>query len=295
MRIAVTGKSGQVVTALLERGPAAGAEIAAIGRPEIDLADSIGLDAALAAARPDVIVSAAAYTAVDRAESEADLAFAVNRDGAGAVARAARALNVPVIHLSTDYVFNGTKASAWVEDDPVAPLNVYGASKLAGERAVLDSGARATILRIAWVHAPFGANFVRTMLRLAESRDELNVVADQIGAPTSALDIADGILKVAANLAAEPDQRRFEGVFHMGAGGPDASWADFADSIFDGLAARGGKRPKVNRIGTADYPTPAARPAQSRLESSRLAALHRVALPDWRASLDEILDRLTAQ
>lgn len=295
MRIAVTGKSGQVVTALLERGPAAGAEIAAIGRPEIDLADSIGLDAALAAARPDVIVSAAAYTAVDRAESEADLAFAVNRDGAGAVARAARALNVPVIHLSTDYVFNGTKASAWVEDDPVAPLNVYGASKLAGERAVLDSGARATILRIAWVHAPFGANFVRTMLRLAESRDELNVVADQIGAPTSALDIADGILKVAANLAAEPDQRRFEGVFHMGAGGPDASWADFADSIFDGLAARGGKRPKVNRIGTADYPTPAARPAQSRLESSRLAALHRVALPDWRVSLDEILDRLTAQ
>lgn len=292
MRIAVTGKTGQVATALLERGPRLGAEVIAVGRPDLDLEAPETVAAALAATRPDVIVSAAAMTAVDRAENEPEHAFAINATGAGAVADAAAALGVPLIHLSTDYVFDGTEATARVETDPTAPLGVYGASKLAGEVAVAASGARAVVLRIAWVHSPFGANFVKTMLRLAESRDRVGVVADQIGAPTSALDVADAIVTIAGNLRARPGEKTLEGLFHMGASGPDASWADVAEAIFTGLEARGGKRPIVDRITTADYPTPAKRPAHSRLASDKLAAAHRVALPDWRGSLEVVLDRL---
>ena len=292
MRIAVTGKSGQVVRALLERGAAAGHEVVAIGRPELDLAEAVGATGAFAAVTPDVIVSAAAYTAVDKAESEAELAHAINARGAGAVARAAADLGVPVIHLSTDYVFDGSKSTAWVESDPVAPLGVYGASKLAGEEAVLVSGARAVVLRVAWVFSPFGTNFVKTMLRLTESRDRIGVVADQVGAPTSALDIADAVLTIAKTLVERPSEPDFLGVFHMGASGPDASWADFAEAIFTGKSARGAKAPAVDRIPTSAYPTPTKRPAQSRLESSKLAAVHGVSLPDWRGSLETVLDRL---
>jgi dTDP-4-dehydrorhamnose reductase len=292
MRIAVTGKNGQVATALAERGPAAGVAVVPVGRPEFDLTDPKNAVEAFAAAEPDVIVSAAAYTAVDKAESEADLAFAINAAGAGAVVNAATAIGVPVIHLSTDYVFDGSKKAAWVETDPVAPLGIYGASKLAGEEAVLGSGGRAVVLRVAWVYAPYGTNFVRTMLRLAESRDRLGIVADQIGAPTSALDIADGIVAVARHLLASPGDRSLEGIFHMGAGGPNASWADFAELIFEGAAARGGTRPVLDRITTADYPTLAKRPAQSRLDSAKLAAVHGIALPDWREALETVLDRL---
>lgn len=292
MRVVVTGKRGQVVTALIERGPAASVEVVALGRPELDLAEPGDVRALFAEARPDVIVSAAAYTSVDKAETEPDLAFAINGVGAGVVADAVAALDIPLIHISTDYIFDGAKRSAWIESDPVAPLGVYGASKLAGEQAVLASGARAVILRVAWVYAPFGANFAKTMLRLSETRDRLGVVADQIGAPTSAFDIADGILAAAKRLAAPDADASLEGIFHMGAGGPDASWADFAEAIFDGAAARGGKRPAVDRISTADYPTPAKRPAQSRLQSSKLASAYGIALPDWRESLEIMLDRL---
>lgn len=292
MRIAVTGRTGQVATALIERGAAAGHTVIAIGRPDFDLAEDGDATEAFAAAKPDVIVSAAAHTAVDKAESEADLAFAINGRGAGRVAKAAAVLGVPVIHLSTDYVFDGSKPSAWVETDRTAPLGVYGASKLAGEEAVLGSGARAVVLRVAWVHSPFGANFVKTMLRLAETRDRLGVVDDQTGAPTSAFDIAEGILAIAANLVARPADASLEGVFHMGAGGPDASWADFAEAIFAGAAARGRKVPAVDRIPTSAYPTPAKRPARSRLGSSKLATVHGVVLPDWRVSLELVLDRL---
>ena len=292
MRIAVTGRTGQVVSALLERGAAAGHEVVAVGRPDLDLAEATDAIAAFAAVKPDVIVSAAAHTAVDKAESEPDLAHAINARGAGAVARAAAALGVPVIHLSTDYVFDGSKPTPLVESDPVAPLGVYGASKLAGEEAVLASGARAVVLRVAWVFSPFGANFVKTMLRLAESRDRLGIVADQTGAPTSALDIADAVLTIAKTLVERPDEPDLLGVFHMGAGGPDASWADFAEAIFAGAAARGAKAPVVDRIPTSAYPTPAKRPARSRLDSARLAAIHGVALPDWRGSLETVLDRL---
>ncbi|MAM39885.1 MAG: dTDP-4-dehydrorhamnose reductase [Erythrobacter sp.] len=290
MRIAVTGTAGQVVTGLLERGQAAGHEVIAVGRPDLDLADPASIARALEAARPDVIVSAAAYTAVDKAESESDLAFAVNGAGAGAVAQTAKVLDVPVIHISTDYVFDGTLDRPYVETDPTGPTGVYGASKLAGEQAVLAAHDDSAVLRVAWVYSPFGGNFVKTMLRLAPDRDELGVVSDQVGNPTSALAIADGILQVATNMVStsSPELR---GIFHMTALG-EASWADFAEAIFAASAARGGPSASVRHIGTADYPTPATRPANSRLDCARIATAHGVTLPDWRASLDEVMDRL---
>jgi len=194
MRIAVTGREGQVVRSLVDRS-AGSCEIIPVGRPELDLAGSAeSIAAAIAAVRPDALVSAAAYTQVDKAESEPDLAFAINEGGAGAVARAARTLRIPLIHLSTDYVFDGTKRTPYVEEDETAPTGVYGASKLAGEQAVLAEHDDCAVLRTAWVYSPFGANFAKTMLRLAGDREEVAVVADQRGNPTSALDIADGIL-----------------------------------------------------------------------------------------------------
>ena len=291
MRIAITGRTGQVATALLERAPLRGATLLPVGRPEFDLAAPGDAVSVFAALEPDVIVSAGAHTAVDKAEGEPDLAFAVNAGGAGAVAEAASALGVPIIHLSTDYVFDGSKTTPWREDDPTGPLGVYGASKLAGERAVLAASDDSVVLRVSWVYAPFGSNFVRTMLRLAETRDRVGVVADQIGAPTSAHDIADGILTIAGDLLERPADRSSRGLFHMPASGPDASWADFAEAIFAGLSRRGGRAPVVDRITTADYPTPARRPMYSRLAGDKLAALHAVALPDWRTSLEHVLDR----
>lgn len=291
LRIAVTGKSGQVVTALIERGAAAGHEIIALGRPELDLTDPTTVASVLQAVVPDVVVSAAAYTAVDKAEIEADLAHAVNNAGAGAVARAAKALGVPMVHVSTDYVFDGMLDRPYVESDATGPTGVYGASKLAGEQAVLaEHGDNVAVLRVAWVYSPFGGNFVKTMLRLAGDRDEVSVVADQIGNPTSALDIADGILLVAANLVGSEDPT-LRGVFHMTASG-EASWADFATGIFAAAAARGGPFAYVKPITTAEYPTPATRPANSRLDCVRIAQIHGVMLPDWRASLDTVVARL---
>jgi len=290
MKIAVTGTAGQVVTSLIERGAAAGHEVIAIGRPDLDLADPASVVRALEAAAPDVIVSAAAYTAVDKAETDSDLAHAVNGAGPGAVAQAAKALGVPLIHISTDYVFDGTLDRPYVESDPTGPTGVYGASKLAGERAVLDGHDNSAVLRVAWVYSPFGNNFVKTMLRLAGDRDELGVVGDQVGNPTSALAIADGIIQVATNMVADgsPELR---GVFHMTAPG-EASWADFAQAIFAASAARGGPSASVRPIATADYPTPAARPANSRLDCRLIARTHGVTLPDWRTSLDDVMDRL---
>jgi dTDP-4-dehydrorhamnose reductase len=290
MKIAVTGTAGQVVTSLIERGAAAH-EVVAIGRPDLDLANSPSVIRALEAAAPDAIVSAAAYTAVDKAETESDLAHAVNGAGAGAVAQAARTLGVPFIHISTDYVFDGTLDRPYRESDATGPTGVYGASKLAGEQAVLQThGGNSAILRVAWVYSPFGGNFVKTMLRLAGDRDEVSVVADQVGNPTSALDIADGILKVASNLVSDSDPS-LRGLFHMTAQG-EGSWADFAEAIFAASAARGGPSATVRRIGTADYPTPAKRPTNSRLDCGHIAQVHGLTLPDWRVSLDVVMDRL---
>ncbi len=292
MKIAVTGKAGQVITSLVERGTAAGHEMIALGRPELDLADPATVLAALQAAAPDAIVSAAAYTAVDKAETEIDLAYAVNGAGAGAIADAARALGVPLVHVSTDYVFDGTLDRPYRESDATGPTGIYGASKLAGEQAVLAAyPENSAIVRVAWVYSPFGGNFVKTMLRVARDRPEISVVSDQIGNPTSALDIADGILTVLTNLMADADPA-LRGVFHMTAGGV-ASWADFAEAIFAASAAHAGPSAMVKRIATADYPTPAKRPANSRLDCGRIAQAHGVTLPGWRGALETVIARLT--
>jgi len=250
------------------------------------------VEAALLALAPDIVVSAAAYTAVDRAESEPELAMRVNRDGPAMLARAASRLGIPVVHLSTDYVFDGTKGAPYLETDAVRPLGVYGATKLAGERAIAEASDDYAILRTSWVYSPFGANFVKTMLRLAASRDRLTVVADQRGRPSYAPDIAAGIFAVARHLL-ETSAPEGRGVFHL-AGGGDATWQAFAAAIVAGAAERGGRAVPVDPITTADYPTPARRPADSRLDCGKIERIHGVALPHWRVSLEACLDRLMA-
>ncbi|WP_421418837.1 dTDP-4-dehydrorhamnose reductase [Agrobacterium tumefaciens] len=289
MRLAVTGKNGQVVSALHAlAGP--GLEIVALGRPELDLARPDTVFKALREAKPDVVVSAAAYTTVDKAESEPDIAFAVNRDGAKAVARAANDIGVPVVHISTDYVFDGTKATAYVENDPTGPASVYGRSKLEGEQAVCESTDNYAVLRTAWVYSEYGSNFVKTMLRLSESRDEINVVADQFGCPTSANDIAIAIVSIAKRLATDPSAH-LRGVFHMSGTG-ETNWAGFAKQIFEFSAENGGKSMIVNDITTAQYPTPARRPANSRLDCSKLEEVYGIRLPEWQTSTRAVMAAL---
>jgi dTDP-4-dehydrorhamnose reductase len=290
LRLAVTGKAGQVVRAMLERAPD-DIVVLPLGRPELDLAQPATIAPALRASRPDVIVNAAAYTAVDQAESEPGAAMQANAAAAGKVAATAAALGVPMIQLSTDYVFDGALDRPYREDDATGPLSAYGAGKLAGEQAAAAATANHAILRTAWVYAPFGRNFVRTMLRLAETQQEIGVVADQHGAPTSALDIADAIFTVARNLAGRPDDASLRGVFHMSAAG-EAVWADVAEAIFAERERLGGGPVRVRRIATSDYPTPARRPANSRLDCGKLALIHGVRLPDWRASLKPCVKRL---
>ncbi len=294
MRIAVTGQNGQVARALAETGAERGLEIVALGRPTLDLARPETVLPALLAAQAQIVINAAAYTAVDKAESEPEAAHAINAAGAGTVARAGRELGIPVIQLSTDYVFDGSRARPYREEDRTGPLGVYGSTKLGGENLVAAENPRHVILRTAWVYSPFGTNFVRTMVRLAATRPEVGVVADQHGCPTAAHDIAATVLAVAARLLAEPDAVALTGVFHMAAQG-EAVWADVAEAVFHRSAALGGPSASVKRITTADYPTPARRPANSRLDCSKLAATYGITLPPWRESLDACVGRLVAE
>jgi len=289
VKILVTGRNGQVAQSLAERaGP--GHELVFADRPGLDLADAASIERTVEQVRPDIVFSVAAYTAVDKAESERDLAMAVNGEGPGVLARAARRMGAPIIHLSTDYVFDGTAGRAYREDDPVGPIGVYGESKLAGEQAIRASGATYAILRTAWVYSPFGHNFVRTMLRLAAERDELLVVEDQQGCPTSALDIADAMLRVADSWTAEPG-KGIDSVYHF-AGTGETNWADFARAIFAISTARGGPSAAVRGIPTSAYPTPARRPANSRLDSSRFVETFRLRSSKWRTALVPVVVRL---
>jgi dTDP-4-dehydrorhamnose reductase len=291
MRIAVTGRHGQVAQSLLERVAASQIEICTLARPQVDLARPESVEAALLNLGPDAVVSAAAYTAVDQAENEAALAHNINAIGARALAQAAARLGIPVVHLSTDYVFDGRLARPYREDDPTGPLGVYGASKLEGERAVAAANPDHAILRTAWVYSPFGKNFARTMLALASKRDEISVVSDQKGTPSNALDIADGVIAVVRNLVERPSAPELRGVFHL-TGGGETNWAEFATAIFAASAAAGGPSARVVPIPTSAYPTPARRPANSRLDNSRLANAHGVRLPHWKQSLPACIGRL---
>lgn len=263
-----------------------------------DLADAASLREALDAARADVVVNAAAYTAVDRAEDEPESADRINHRAVGEIGAWAKTNGALVVHYSTDYVFDGRGTRAYREDDATAPLGVYGRSKLAGEHALRDSGAAHLIFRTAWVYAAHGHNFLRTMLRLGAEREELRVVADQIGAPTPARWIARATAAAierhaaarAAGLAAP------EGVFHLVAAG-QCSWFEFAQAILHGAAERGliARAPTVRPIATADYPTRAQRPAWSVLDCTRLKSAFGLELADWRAGLDEVLAEIAAK
>jgi dTDP-4-dehydrorhamnose reductase len=288
VRIAVTGLKGQLVSSLLERAPATGHEIVPIGRPVLDLANLDTITPAVLSVRPDLIVSAAAYTAVDQAELEPALAKAINAEGAGKVAEAAAKMGIPIIHISTDYVYDGAKPSPYVETDPPAPRTVYGITKLQGEACVGAANGDSVILRLGWLYSPVGRNFVRTMLDLAATRDSVRVVADQRGSPTSGLDVADAILRIGERMCLD-SSLALRGVFHVSPQG-EATWADLAARIFAVAESPCG----VERIKTAEYPTRASRPPNSRLSGDKLLQVYGVTLPHWTESLDACVKRLSA-
>lgn len=290
MRVLVAGSSGQIATALAELGAAHDIAITTLGRPALDLTKPSTLADALAAHRPDAVVNAAAWTAVDAAEADEQAALAINATGAGDLAAAAAAIGVPIFHLSTDYVFDGTKPDPYVETDPTGPASTYGRSKLAGEIAVAHANPAHFIFRTAWVHAPYGNNFVKTMLRLATTRDEIGVVADQWGSPSYAPDIADAIFVA---LAGFDSIMAKTGVYHV-AGGGGASWADVAEALFAVSARLGGPVARIRRIATTDYPTPARRPANSRLGCTKFANAFGHVLPDWESGVARCITRLLA-
>lgn len=284
MRVLVFGQSGQVAQELARRLPV---DVTAtfLGRDKADLSDPAACAWAVAAHEVDAVINAAAWTAVDKAESEETAATVVNGDAPGAMARACAAKGVPFLHISTDYVFDGQGSAPFAPTDPVAPQNAYGRSKLAGEIAVRASGARHVILRTSWVVSAHGANFVKTMLLLGSTRPSLNVVADQIGGPTPAAAIADTLMTTARAMG----QGASGGTYHF-SGAPDASWADFARAIM----AEAGLPCAITDIPSRDYPTPATRPLNSRMDCATLSRDFGIPRPDWRLGLADIVQELRA-
>jgi dTDP-4-dehydrorhamnose reductase len=284
-RILVTGVSGQVGFELARALQGLG-QVLAPRRAECDLSNPDSLRNYVRAQRPDLIVNPAAYTAVDKAEEDRAMAFAINAEAPAVLAEEAGKLGAAVIHYSTDYVFDGTKPGAYVEEDPTNPSNVYGASKLAGEQALRDSGVPHLVFRTSWVYGSRGANFVLTMLKLARDKDELSIVADQIGAPTWCRTIADLTAHVVAQGIASGDLSKWlgerSGIYHLTSAGA-ASWADFAEAIFEDAGLE--KRPSVKRIPTSEFPRPATRPLNSRMSGEKLADSFGLRAPEWRDAL----------
>ncbi len=286
MRVFVTGREGQLARCLAEVAAArSGFEIIFAGRPAFDLTQTDAALATVLAAAPDVIVNAAAYTAVDKAEQESEVAFAINRDGAAAMAKAAARLGVPLVHISTDYVFSGERRGAYVEADATGPRTVYGQSKLAGEMAVQELAPQHVILRTSWVYSAYGQNFVSTMMRLAKERTTVSVVADQTGCPTSAHDLAAAVLDIAKALQNRPDVK---GVFHA-AGLGVTTWFEFAAAIFAEMAKHQLPVPQLTPIAAADYKAAAQRPQNSALDCRKLKGAFGLELPAWETSLATVV------
>lgn len=282
--IAVIGAFGQVAQALLRAGLARGQNIAIGGRPIVNLTSPASMDIFLEQARPAIIINAAAYTAVDKAESDSAAAYALNTEGPRYLAAWCARRGVPLIQVSTDYVFDGTASRPYCEDDARHPMSVYGRSKSDGEDAVRAALASHIIVRTAWVYGPDGNNFLKTMLRLGAERDVVRVVADQTGTPTHADDIAGALLDIATAVT-RGGQRPAWGTYHLVAGGT-TTWHGFAEEIFAAAARAGLKVPKLEAITTADYPTPAVRPRYSVLDTTRLRQTFGLSLPDWRMRVE---------
>lgn len=287
MRIVITGKEGQVATALKTAASLKSTEVLALGRPEIDLEKASNLTEQLA---PDIVISLAANTNVDKAETDSDRAFAVNRDGANALGEATANLNIPIIHMSTDYVFDGLKPQPYHESDSTGPISVYGRSKLAGELAVAKTNPNHAILRTAGVYSPYGKNFLKTILRVSREKDELRIVSDQVGCPTSADDIAGAILQISERLTSDQSPK-LRGIFHV-AGARECSWAGLATHIVSIAKEITGRTTKVNEITSRELNLPANRPSNSRLDRSRLLNLYGIHLPDWKGSSRKVVLKL---
>jgi dTDP-4-dehydrorhamnose reductase len=292
-KILITGVSGQLGVALGEAAPSHQLAVQQFDRPALDFDQPASIAAAFAETAPWLVINAAAYTAVDAAEDDADAAFRANRDGPAQLARLCEAAGIPLIHISTDYVFDGLKGAPYVESDPTAPQGVYGASKLAGEQAVLADCSRAIVLRTSWIYSPTGKNFVRTMLSVAQRTDRLRVVADQKGCPTSAPDLAEAILVIAARVATDGWQDRFAGLYHA-AGTGWTTWHGLAVATFQEAVRYGAPVPTVDPITTAEWPTRAQRPPDSRLNCDRLEATFGLRLPAWRNGLARTIDAVFA-
>ena len=291
-RILVTGGAGQLATALVQQGPD---QVHRVGRPEFDFDRPETIEAAFHAATPTLVVNAAAYTAVDAAEKDQAAAARANHHGPAHLARLCAAAGIPLIHVSTDYVFDGDKGAPYLESDPTNPTGIYGATKLAGEQAVLQAHDRAIVLRTSWVYSASGKNFVRTMLGAAQKMDRLRVVADQQGCPTSARDLAAAILAIAARLdearlqqAWHPD---YTGIFHASGTG-STTWHGLAAAVFAAAGPLGHKVPIVDAIRTEDWPTPARRPPDSRLDCDKLARVFGVRQPPWQSSVAAVVHEL---
>jgi dTDP-4-dehydrorhamnose reductase len=283
----LTGGEGQLGTELIAQAPRYGIRLVAPTLAQMDLTRPDEVDAAWDACRPVAVINAAAYTAVDRAESEPELAFAINAAAPARMAARCRAEAIPLVHISTDYVFDGTRREPYREDDPVAPLGVYGRSKADGEAAVRAALDRHVIIRTAWLYSAHGANFVKTVMRLVTERDELRIVDDQVGSPTCAEDLADAVLAVAARGANVP-----WGTYHY-CGDGTTSWYGLARHVLDTMAARGRLRAvRLTPIDTAAYPTPARRPAYSVLDCSRIERCFGIVRAPWRQGVERTVDRL---
>ena len=291
MRVLVIGRSGQLGRSLVEAELPPSISLSAVGRPDCDVSDPASVARLIDRINPALVINAAGYTAVDRAETEEAQAFAINADGPVNVGSVCAGLGVPVIHISTDYVYDGTKASPYVESDPVGPINVYGRSKLAGEQRLAEAQPKHIILRTAWVYSPFGSNFVKTMLRLAEDRPTLRVVADQTGNPTYAPHLADAVLTIATQILGGDGSEDRWGTYHAAATG-ETSWFGFAADIFARSGALGEKAPDLVPIAAAEYETAAARPADSRLDCTKLHSTFGIALPHWTEGVAAAVGRL---
>jgi dTDP-4-dehydrorhamnose reductase len=284
------GGNGQLGQDLARAGAAQNVPLVTLTRAEADVSDEDAVRNAVARHRPSWVVNAAAYTEVDNAEKEPDAVRKGNEIGPRVLARACAPLNIPLVHVSTDYVFDGTKSGAYIETDPIAPLGVYGATKAAGEAAVRETLREHVILRTSWVYGEFGRNFLKTMLRLAATRDELRVVADQRGCPTSSADLARAILSIAPRLT---NRENVWGTYHF-AGSGATTWHAFAERIVAAQAPLTGRRPKVTAITTAEYPTPARRPANSELDCTKFARVFGFAARPWEEETDRIVRALVA-